>query len=166
MFEKKVWRQIALGVPQFPLWVHATKNGGGHWSQGIPHQMLIHDWAIICTFLVNKWTVFIFGYILLQQVVSFWISIWTSRNSLKSHSVLTWYAAFWSHFLDSTVNRVIHIRSCFVIIVMVKRSYISIGGMTGLSINRKRVVISLSSWKMTTEQLDSKARPRTSIVFN
>ncbi len=57
------------GVPQFPLWVHASNYGGCVWSQGTPHQLLIHDWAIICTFLVNRWTFFIFGDIRKLQVV-------------------------------------------------------------------------------------------------
>ena len=56
-------------LDQFPLWVHATNNGNCHWSQGVLHQIYIHDWAIICTFLVNKWFFFILGDILKLQVV-------------------------------------------------------------------------------------------------
>ena len=57
------------GIPQFPLWINATNNGSRYWSQEIPYQILIHDWAIICTFLVNEWTVFILEDILMLQVV-------------------------------------------------------------------------------------------------
>ena len=64
----KVKRQITLGVPQFPLWVHTTKNGGHHRNQGIPHWILIHVWAMICTFIVSKWTFLIFGCKLTQVV--------------------------------------------------------------------------------------------------
>ena len=56
-------------IPQFPLWINTTNNGSRHWSQGIPYQILIHDWAMTRTFLVKKWTVFIFGDILFTQVV-------------------------------------------------------------------------------------------------
>ena len=49
-------------IPQFPLWINATNNSSRYWSQEIPYQILIHDWAII-------WTVFILGDILMPQVV-------------------------------------------------------------------------------------------------
>ena len=78
------------GVPQFPPWVHAKNNGSRHWSQGIQHQIYIHDSAIICTFLVNKWIVFILGDILkLQVVFRAWEEpIQNARKRLRPNNII------------------------------------------------------------------------------
>ena len=68
-FEKKGLAPYHAISPPFPLQIHAQKDECRDWGPGRPYQVLSSLHAVIYTFLVNEWTFFFFGYILIAKIV-------------------------------------------------------------------------------------------------
>ena len=68
-FERKGLAPYHARVPPFPLQIHGQKDECRDWGSGRPYQVLSCLYAVIFTFLVNKWTFFFFGYILIAKIV-------------------------------------------------------------------------------------------------
>ena len=68
-FERKGLAPYHARVPPFPLQIHAQKVKCRDWGPGRPYQVLSCLHAVIYTFLVNEWTFFFFGYILIAKIV-------------------------------------------------------------------------------------------------
>ena len=74
----KVWPNIS----KISLQIDARNDGRCNWGPERSYQVLSRLYAIICTFLVNKWTFFFFAHIPTAKIVPSYVP---GRSSCLSH---------------------------------------------------------------------------------